>query len=137
MIYMVSVHYRLLLKMASSIKLFQSFQKCHQIIGIYPSHPNRKQYAINWGKTIYLIGCTEWMLTTAAFLAFDVKSMFDGGLAFSILTAAIKSFCIYFSLILQLENTLKFIAMCEGFIEKSELLVLSKDFCSPSFVQSL
>lgn len=63
--------------MASSLKLLQFFQKCHKIIGIYPSQPNQKHCSITTTNTIAVISFTQLMLTMAGFLVYETVFLFD------------------------------------------------------------
>lgn len=106
--------------MASSIKFLQFFRKFHQTIGIYPLQPDQKQRPPFSTKSISLICSGQFILTMAAFLVFEAKSMFDCGFALFILIASANGIVIYLILIWRLGNTLKLIENCEGFIEKRE-----------------
>lgn len=108
--------------MAGSVKLFQFFQRIHQIIGVSPSHPIRKdqETILCLTRTIVLLCCAQIVLTLAAFLAFESKSMFDFVFAFYVLITLINGMVIYSVFIWESENTLKFIESSEGFIEKSK-----------------
>lgn len=120
--------------MDGSIKLFQLVQKCHQIIGIFPSEPTQKKQSINWAKMGILIGCAEFGLTTIASLVFEAKHMFGVAIAFYIIIAIISSIFIYCGFIAQSQNTMKFIENCARFIEKSEyssiniVIIVSRTF---------
>lgn len=81
--------------MAGSIQLFQFVQRFHQTIGIYPCQSNQKQHPINWTQAIFSICSAQSMLTTAAFLVFEAKSMFECGLVFFILITMINAIVIY------------------------------------------
>ena len=108
--------------MAGSIKLFQFVQKCHQTLGILPRQPNPKQKQLSSHsiQAIFLTCLAQYIFTTAAFLLFKAKSMFDYGFSFFILIGLANCIAIYLIFIWQSENTLKFIENCEGFIEKSK-----------------
>lgn len=106
--------------MASSIQLFRFVQKCHQIVGIYPSHPNQRRCSINPRNTIFLIASIQYAITTIAFFAFEANSMFDYGFGFFLLICILNITVNYLTFIWQLENMLDFIEMCEEFIEKSK-----------------
>lgn len=111
---------RSLVKMVKPIALLQFLQKFHQIIGIFPFQPNRKQYLTKWNRTIFLVSTTQFLFASTAFLMFDAKSIFDYGFGFCVLICIINPNVIYLIFIWQSENTLKFIENCEAFIEKSK-----------------
>lgn len=104
--------------MTTSIKLFQSALKFHKTIGICPSRPNQSR--INWRTAIFLLLNVQYTLTTAAFLIVGTKSMFDYGFAFFLFLSLTNGITIYLLFVWQLDNTLKFIANCERFIENRE-----------------
>lgn len=103
--------------MASSVKLFQLFEKIHQIIGI---HPNQNQHSPVLRKTIILIGHAQLILATALFSRYETNSMYDYGFGFFILDVLISSIAIYSLLIWQRENTVKFVEGCEEFVAQSK-----------------
>lgn len=107
--------------MAGSIKLFQFYQECHQIIGIHPSQSNQRQSTSNWKNTVTLIAFGLMMPTTAAFIIFDAESMFQYGSAFFLLICIIAFGIFYLIFIQSREITYKFIVTCEKFIEKSKI----------------
>lgn len=105
-------------KMAASIKLFQFLRKFHQIMGIHPSQPNQKRRLINLRITI-CIGCfVQEIITTAAFLFFDARSMFDYGFVSFVLITSVAAIIFFLIFNWQSENTLAFIKNCEEFITK-------------------
>lgn len=111
--------------MTSSVKLFEFIQKFHQTLGIYPPQPNQKQSGqINLVNKFFIACCTQLMFTNVAFLAFEAESMFSYGLAFFVFIAMINGVVIYLTFIFQIENTLKYIENCEGFIAKSKKLYI-------------
>lgn len=112
------ISFKLFVKMASSIKLFQFVQQCHQIIGVFPSQSNQNQRLIKSTKTKFLIFSAQLMVSTAGFLVFEAKSMFEYGFTFFILISIINSIVVYLIFIWQSKNTSKFVENCEGFIEK-------------------
>lgn len=106
--------------MAGSIKLFQLFQKFHQTLGIYPTQVNQKHHLIISRRAIFLIGSTQYILSTAGYLVFEAQSMFEYGFGYFMSSTTLNGIIIHILLAWQLENTLKFIETCEGFIEKSK-----------------
>lgn len=106
--------------MAGSIKLFQFVQSYHRAIGIYPSQPNQKQYAINTKSVICLVCWAQTMITTTAFLALDANTVFDYGFGFYDLLGSINSIIICALFAQQYENFTNFIENCEGFIKMSK-----------------
>lgn len=69
---------------------------------------------------MFLIVCAEYLLTTAAFLVFEAKSIFEYGFVFYMLITAINTTSIYLIFVWQSANTYKFIENFEGFLERSE-----------------
>lgn len=106
--------------MASSVQLFHSFQKFHQIIGIYSSQPSRTDCLINLTNKVFIVSSVLYLITTVTFLVFDATSLFDYGFESYVLIAIITGTVIYLLFIWQHEGTLDFIQNCEKFIGKSE-----------------
>lgn len=106
--------------MAGSIKLFQFFQKFQQTMGICPSQPNQNEYFITARKMCVFFCNTQITLTMIAFLVFETVSMFEFGFTFFLTNGMINSIVVYIISAWQVENTLKFIESCEGFIAKSK-----------------
>lgn len=104
--------------MATSIKLFQFFQKFHETIGISISQANRKQWIITARKITFLICCLQLMFTTFTFLVFETKSMFEFGFGLFITLSTINTNVVYLISLWQLEKTSKYIENCEEFIRK-------------------
>lgn len=104
-------------KMTGSIKIFQFVQKCNQTFGIYS---NQKCDSFNSTKIVILISFALFMLTTAAFLLFKAKSMFEYGFVFFLLATVTNATAIYLIFICTSRNASKFIENCERFIGKSE-----------------
>lgn len=115
-------------KMVGSIRFLRFVQKFHQTIGICPPQPNQKPRQFNSMNTIFLTCFAQFMFTTVAFLVFDTKSMFDVGFGFFMLICMVNAIVIYLIFIWQAENSLKFIANCEGFIKKSKYCYRCKAF---------
>lgn len=111
--------------MSGSIKLFQFFQKCHQISGIHLSEPNRGQRSFSRTSAIVLISLAQFMFTTVAFLLFEPKSMFDYGFAFYAIISTANTIAVELDFIRQSEKTLMFIKNCEKFIETSKYTAMS------------
>lgn len=106
--------------MASSIELFEFFEEFHHFLGICPSQPNQKQSTFNWKFTIFLFVMIQQICTTAAFLIFEVQSMFDVGFGIYVTLTFTNSVVISLLFIWQKENTFEFIRNCKRFIEKSK-----------------
>lgn len=117
MIDLISVCCRLSGEMAGAVKLFQFVQKCHQAYGIYPVQPNQRKHST---KFIVLMSYAQFSVTTAAFVLFKAKSMFDFGFVFFLLISITNAIAVYLIFIWQSQNTFEFIGNCEGFIEKSK-----------------
>lgn len=102
---------------ARPIKLFKFVQKVHQTIGIFPTQSNQKPCRINSMNTVFLICFAQILFSTAAYLAFEAKSMFEYGFTFYILVGITNSIAVYLIFIWQAQSTLEFIENCEKFIE--------------------
>lgn len=110
--------------MASPIKLFDFFQKTHQTIGIHPFSANPKKCSIYSRNELFLIGLTQTVLASGAFLALEATSMFDYGFGFLILISIANPIVVYLLFMWKSESTLNAIKHCEGFIEQSESILL-------------
>lgn len=104
--------------MADSIKLFQTFQKIHQAMGISPSKPNQKQSSINWRNVILYSATIGQAFPVATFLVFEAKSSFEYGFGSFLVFADIVITTYYLIFIWRSEKTFKFIADFEEFGEK-------------------
>lgn len=131
----MSISLLLVVRMAGgSNKFLQFFQKCHQIIGIYPPPPksNQKQYLTNNPiRIIFLISSIQVAITQVVFLMLESRSVYEYCFACLVLiTTANINTLIYLTFIRKLQNTLKFIANCEELIEtsKNKIKRLSEPF---------
>lgn len=115
--------------MAGSIKFLQFVKKFNQLCGIYACESIQVQRSVISTKTLFLIGFAQFIFSTAAFLVFGAKSIFDYGYAFYMLFVVINGFVIYVIFIWQSVNTLKFIENCERFIEKSKCCPKHSKLC--------
>lgn len=106
--------------MAESIELFQFIRRVYQIVGIIPSYSNPKWFLIESRKMIFLLGLTQYLISTAAYLIFEAKSMIEYAISFLFLIFVIDSVILYVIHIGQIENILKFIGNCEQFIKSSK-----------------
>ena len=106
--------------MDDSLELFQFIKQFYQIVGIYSSQSNQKYCSINSRNSILLFSFVQFLIPTVAFLFFKAESILDYGQSFFILVSTIESVVLYAILIWQMQNILKFIENCKGFIEKRE-----------------
>lgn len=106
--------------MASSIKIFQFFQLCHQASGLFPFQSNQKYLSTNSTRAIVLISCIAFIFTMAAFMVLEAKTMFEYGFTFFVLISILNGVVIYLILIWKQHSTPEFIVSCERFIEKSK-----------------
>lgn len=101
--------------MAGSTELFEFIQKFNRIVGIFPSQ--QQNYL---RSSIILIGLTQYLITTVAFLLFDATHMIDFGMSVLIILLIVDSIVQFTLQIWQSQNTFNYIKCCEQFIEKRE-----------------
>lgn len=106
--------------MDGSVKLFQCFQTHQQIIGIVPSQSNQNQHSLNMKRAIHLISQAQLLLTSVIFVILEASTMFEYGLAATVIANAISGISYYLLSISHWGNTVKYIECCERFIEKSK-----------------
>lgn len=108
----------------NSIKLFQFNQNFLQTVGIKFSKSNENRSKFE-PMQLFLYGSLILLsMTSLAFLLYDAKSMVEYGIIFFTLLSAKFALVVYFMFIFKAEDNLKFTAICEKFIEKSESVIL-------------
>lgn len=69
--------------MSGSIKFLQSAQQWYQFMGIIPSHSNQSSYLSTTStRATFVICYAEIIISSAAFVVFEAKSMFEFGFSF-------------------------------------------------------
>lgn len=99
----------------NSIKLFQFNQKYCQKAGIH-----QIRHGLNTKNWIFVTCMTQFFVALLLFLLSGDRSIGEYGSACFTLISVFESVTNYFILTWQMEEFLKFIAICEEFIAKSE-----------------
>lgn len=107
-----------IVNMAESVRVFQFFQKAHRIFGIYPSQWNQKYLPNNFIKASFLTGLVHCALSVATYIALIANSMFEYGLASSLMLSTINGTFNLSSFIYESENTLELFGNIEELIAK-------------------
>lgn len=107
-----------------SIKLFAFYKKYNQVIGTDSSPPpnqNHQHQTLDAAKPIIVAICLgQFFISTAAFVLFEAKTIYDYGITFFAILSMILTIFTYLIPFVQMRRILKFIENCEKFIEKSE-----------------
>lgn len=109
----------LAVKMAGgSFQLFQFTQKYCQAIGIHVPKSNDNRSRFNSKNLVFVLCLAQYGMASVTSLVYNAKSMGEYGIVFLILIDIIDSAAAYFIIVWKLEDMLKFIGNCEGFVEK-------------------
>ena len=88
-------------------------------MGIYSSQLIQNHSLLN-KKQLNFISHAQYFVTTVAFFSFDAKILLEYAIAFFTFSITAAAMCFFSIKVWQIENILKFIENCEGFIEKSK-----------------
>lgn len=111
------------IKMAGSIKLFQFILKYYHMIGIHSPISNSNNHSLDSKNWIFIMSYVLFTLSSGAFFFCEAKNLLDYGMSFFATIGGISLMMIHLVVAWQMENTLLFIGNCEGFIEKSKVLI--------------
>lgn len=117
-----SISLVLCIKMAgrNSIKLFEFSRNYCEAVGIKLSHSTENRHKLNLVNLIFVISLVVNWTTTLAYTLWDAEHMSEYGMGMVILSCDSTVIFVYLIIIWQSEDILKFIEMCERFIEQSK-----------------
>lgn len=116
------------------IELFKFVRKTYQDIGIFPPESNPNFNSINLKNGLFSFCLIQFLISTAAYLWFEAKSMIEYGIICYTCTTIIFSLAVYLIFLWQSRNILIYIENFEWFIEKSEYFPISHPFGTFNFL---
>lgn len=105
--------------MAVQIKLFQSFQKFNQILGIHPSQPDQS-YSFKPRSAAVLLFLISPFISCTTHFVFKAETLAEYAQSFIMSTTGLCISIDFVSMCLEMRNILQLIENYEGFIEKSK-----------------
>lgn len=105
--------------MAGPIRLFVSFRRFYQMLGIDPSQVNPK-WGLNWKNLFFLYSLAQMFVLTMAFCLCEAKTIFDYGSSAFIGITVLACFIAYLLQYFEMVNTLNWINKIDELIEKSK-----------------
>lgn len=107
--------------MAGSIKLFETVRKCYHMMGIYSIQSNQIQ-SFNLKTFIFSLSNTCFFLSSAGYVLFRANTLQEYGISIFIVTTIFILSVNSLIIVWRLKHILKFIDMCDSFIEKSKFI---------------
>lgn len=107
--------------MAGSVKLFQTIQKCYHTMGIHSPQPSQSNQKLQFIKmSLFISYITIFFMFHVSFIVFEATSLvqFESSLCDS--STELGILIIYLLTNWRIAHILRFIEMCERFIEKSK-----------------
>lgn len=106
--------------MAGKMKLFQTVQKCYGIMGILLPPKSFQNCSINARNLFFILSLTLTFFSTIAYFLFQARSLLDYGNSFYGSTSDLYTLADFLIAFWKMPTILKFIALCEKFIEQSK-----------------